>query len=155
MLRRAERELKELLVSTYDNIGRVEDSMLASHKTDLTIAELHGLEVVGRSPDGQASITSIAQTLGLTLPTVTVAIKRLEKKGYVEKHKDTHDARVTLVTLTRQGRKMDAAHRYFHENMVRSITGEMSENEVETLVKVLGKLNAFFERKQQEYNAKK
>ena len=74
MLRRAERELNELLVSTYDNIGRVEDSMLASHKTDLTIAELHGLEVVGRSPDGQASITSIAQTLGLTLPTVTVAV---------------------------------------------------------------------------------
>ena len=72
MLRRAERELNELLVSTYDNIGRVEDSMLASHKTDLTIAELHGLEVVGRSPDGQASITSIAQTLGLTLLACTL-----------------------------------------------------------------------------------
>ena len=155
MLRRAEEELNKLLVSTYDNIGRVEDSMLASQKTDLTIAELHGLEVVGRSPGGQATITSIAQTLGLTLPTVTVAIKRLEKKGYVEKRKDEHDGRVTQVTLTRQGRRMDAAHHYFHENMVRAITGEMSESEVEALVQALGKLNAFFERKQQEYNAKK
>ena len=154
MLRRAEEELNELLVSTYDNIGRVEDSMLASQKTDLTIAELHILEIVGQGEGRQATITAIAQALDITLPTVTVAVKRLEKKGYVEKRKDERDGRVTLVSLTRLGRKMDAAHRYFHENMVRSLTREMSEKEVETLVDVLSKLNGCFENKQKEYARK-
>ena len=49
---------------------------------------------------------------------------------------------------------MDAAHRYFHENMVRSITREMSEAEVEELVRILSKLNRYLERKQSEMSEK-
>ena len=57
--------------------------------------------------------------------------------------------------VTPRGRKMDAAHKYFHQNMVRSITRSMSETEVEQLVQALGKLNDFFERKQEELYQKK
>ncbi len=153
MLRRADAELNELLVGTYQNVAKVEACMLASKKNDLSIAELHILESVGRGDSRGVSISRIAQALEITLPTVTVAVKRLEKKGYVEKRRDESDGRVALVALTARGRKMDAAHRYFHENMVRSITREMSEKEVETLVGVLSKLNGFFERKQAEMNA--
>ena len=91
----------------------------------------------------------------ITLPTVTVAVKRLEKKGYVVKRRDEYDGRVQRVELTPRGRKMDAAHKYFHQNMVRSITRSMSETEVEQLVQALGKLNDFFERKQEELYQKK
>ena len=99
-------------------------------------------------------ISRIAQAMEITLPTVTVAVKRLEKKGYVVKNKDENDGRVTRVALTARGRKMDAAHRYFHENMVRSITREMSEAEVEELVRILSKLNRYLERKQSEMSEK-
>ena len=155
MLRRADAELDKLLVSAYQNVAKVEACMLASKKNDLSIAELHILECVGRGGSGGVSISRIAQALEITLPTVTVAVKRLEKKGYVEKRRDESDGRVALVALTNQGRKMDAAHRYFHENMVRSITREMSEAEVKTLVGVLSKLNGFFVRKQAEMSLKR
>ena len=155
MLRRADAELDELLVRTYQNVNRVESSMLASSQNDLSIAELHILESVGRGEGGSRSISAIAQAMEITLPTVTVAVKRLEKKGYVQKSKDENDGRVTRVALTAQGRKMDAAHRYFHENMVRSITREMSEAEVEALVRILSKLNRFLLRKQGEMSEKR
>ena len=155
MLRRADAELNHLLVSTYQNVNRVETCMLASSRNDLSIAELHIMECVGRSPDGRCTISGIAQAMEITLPTVTVAVKRLEKKGYVLKSKDENDGRVTRVKLTAQGRKMDAAHRYFHENMIRSITREMSENEVQELVRILSKLNGFLERKQSEMSEKR
>ena len=143
MLRRADAELNDLLVNTYQNVAKVESCMLTSQQNDLSIAELHILECVGR-----------AQAMEITLPTVTVAVKRLEKKGYVVKNKDENDGRVTRVALTARGRKMDAAHRYFHENMVRSITREMSEAEVEELVRILSKLNRYLERKQSEMSEK-
>ena len=151
MLRRADAELNDLLVNTYQNVAKVESCMLTSQQNDLSIAELHILECVGR---GQGSISRIAQAMEITLPTVTVAVKRLEKKGYVVKNKDENDGRVTRVALTARGRKMDAAHRYFHENMVRSITREMSEAEVEELVRILSKLNRYLERKQSEMSEK-
>lgn len=59
----------------------------------------------------------IAQALDITLPTVTVAVKRLEKKGYVVKRRDEYDGGVQRVELTPRGRKMDAAHKYFHQIM--------------------------------------
>ena len=148
MLRRADAELNDLLVNTYQNVAKVESCMLTSQQNDLSIAELHILECVGRGQGGSCSISRI------TLPTVTVAVKRLEKKGYVVKNKDENDGRVTRVALTARGRKMDAAHRYFHENMVRSITREMSEAEVEELVRILSKLNRYLERKQSEMSEK-
>ena len=73
----------------------------------------------------------------------------------VVKRRDEYDGRVQRVELTPRGRKMDAAHKYFHQNMVRSITRSMSETEVEQLVQALGKLNDFFERKQEELFQKK
>ena len=83
MLRRADAELNDLLVNTYQNVAKVESCMLTSQQNDLSIAELHILECVGRGQGGSCSISRIAQAMEITLPTVTVAGKRVEMKGYV------------------------------------------------------------------------
>ena len=146
--------LNELFTTTYRSVLKVEEVMLRHlSNNSLTISEMHMLESVGKH-GGEAAITDIAQDLEITPPSVTMAVKRLEKKGYVVKNKDENDGRVTRVALTARGRKMDAAHRYFHENMVRSITREMSEAEVEELVRILSKLNRYLERKQSEMSEK-
>ena len=61
-----------------------------------------------------------------------------------------HDGRVVYVKLTRLGRKVDAGHRYFHENMVRNVATEMSGEEKATLLKGIEKLNLFLGRKLHE-----
>ena len=72
---------------------------------------------------------------------------KLVKKGYVTKTRSEKDARVTIVELTREGRKMNRLHRYFHEQMILSVGEEFSEEEMELLLRCIRKLNTFFEEK--------
>ena len=82
-MREAEQKLNDLLVTSFENVGKMEERMLEASSNDLSIAEVHMLECVGQNPAGYSTISGIAQALDITLPTVTVAVKRLEKKGYV------------------------------------------------------------------------
>lgn len=103
-----EEELNRVIVDTYRSILRVEETILKqTDRVDLTIGELHMLESVGKGKDRRRTISEIAEDLGITLPSVTVAINKLMKKGYVEKVRGEEDARIVYVSLTRMGRKMD------------------------------------------------
>ena len=139
-----EEQLNEVIVDTYRSILRVEENILKrSDQTDLSISEIHMLEAVGKGQDRRRTISELAEVLNITLPSVTVAINKLMKKGYVEKVRGEEDGRIVYVSLTRQGRRIDSAHRYFHESMVRSIIRDMTESEMQALYKGVMKLDAF------------
>ena len=132
-----EEQLNEVIVDTYRSILRVEENILKrSDQTDM-------LEAVGKGKDRRRTISELAEVLNITLPSVTVAINKLMKKGYVEKVRGEEDGRIVYVSLTRQGRRIDSAHRYFHESMVRSIIRDMTESEMQALYKGVMKLDAF------------
>ena len=139
-----EEQLNEVIVDTYRSILRVEENILKrSDQTDLSICEIHMLEAVGKGKDRRRTISELAEVLNITLPSVTVAINKLMKKGYVEKVRGEEDGRIVYVSLTRQGRRIDSAHRYFHESMVRSIIRDMTESEMQALYKGVMKLDTF------------
>lgn len=138
-------ELNELLVSTYREINRVEELALrALSKNTLTISELHMLDVVGRSG---CTVTEIAQNMAISMPSATIAVKKLEKKGYVTKEKDSEDARRVCIRLTTLGRKAEAAHHWFHRQMVHNIDKTIAPEERELLLKVVSQMNDFFRLK--------
>lgn len=140
--------LNDLLVETFRNILKVEEDMLRSSETlNLSISEMHLIESVGKCKEEGRTISGIAEDMGITLPSVTVAINKLRTKGYVEKVRGEADSRTVIVKLTKSGRRVDAVHRYFHENMVRNITKEMSDDEKQALAKGIVKLNSFFQGK--------
>ena len=139
-----EEQLNEVIVDTYRSILRVEENILKrSDQTDLSISEIHMLEAVGKGKDRRRTISELAEVLNITLPSVTVAINKLMKKGYVEKVRGEEDGRIVYVSLTRQGRRIDSAHRYFHESMVRSIIRDMTESEMQALYNGVMKLDTF------------
>ena len=139
-----EEQLNEVIVDTYRSILRVEENILKrSDQTDLSISEIHMLEAVGKGKDRRRTISELAEVLNITLPSVTVAINKLMKKGYVEKVRGEEDGRIVYVSLTRQGRRIDSAHRYFHESMVRSIIRDMTESDMQALYKGVMKLDTF------------
>ena len=147
-------QLNKTLVDTYRSITKVEEQALKNTgKMDLSISEMHLIEAVGKDKACGRTISDIAQELGITLPSVTVAINKLVKKGYVEKVKGENDARTVYVKLTKSGSKMDAVHRYFHEQMVRKISEGFSDGEKETLLKGIQKLNDFFKKSLAEEEA--
>ena len=92
---------------------------------------------------GAPTLSQFAQYLGISQPNATYKINNLVAKGYVEKVRGEEDGRIVYVSLTRQGRRIDSAHRYFHESMVRSIIRDMTESEMQALYKGVMKLDAF------------
>ncbi|MGJ4850667.1 MarR family winged helix-turn-helix transcriptional regulator [Bacillota bacterium Meth-B3] len=141
-------ELNELLVRAYRSIVKVEEVMLRDlSDTRLTISEMHLLERIGADRTLGRTVTDLAQELDITLPSVTVALKRLEKKGYVTKNRCSEDGRRVRVRLTGEGLRAEIAHRYFHRQMVRAVAGELDENERRALIAGVRKLDLFLRGK--------
>jgi len=139
--------LNSLLVEAYNSVNKVEENALKkTGANNLSITEFHILESIGKKGDEGRIVGDIAQNLSVTMPTVTVAVTKLEKKGYVEKNKSESDGRLVYITLTKQGKRMNYAHRYFHEEMIREVCKNLSDEEVNILIQSLGKLKIFFEK---------
>lgn len=137
--------LNDLLVNTFHSILKLEEQSLRRlNGTRLSLNELHLLEVVAKGRDAGRSITDIARELDITLPSVTTAVNKLEKKGFVSKRRSEDDKRLVMVELSQEGRRAEASHRFFHRHMVHSATEGMSKEERSALLKGLEKLHAFF-----------
>lgn len=148
MMNEFDAELNTMLVDTFKSILKVEESSLKNKGLkDLSISEMHLLEAVGKSSEKGATVTEIAALLNIKPPSVTNAINKLEKKGYVQKNKCNNDGRVVYIILTRLGKKIDSVHRYFHQQMIRTIGKELSKTEKEIFLKGLKGINKFFNQK--------
>jgi len=147
-------ELNTVLVDTFRLISKVEEQMLrSSGKMNLSISEVHLIEAVGKDKEGR-TISEIADGLGITLPSVTIAINRLLKKGYVQKTKKEGDGRMVFVTLTEAGKKINRVHKYFHRQMIREISRELSQDEKLIFLKGVERINGFFKQKTAEMEGK-
>lgn len=150
------RELNRMLVMAYRKINKLEENILHSVSgMDLSISEMHLLEAVGDQKDAGIPLYELAQRMELSPPTVTVAINKLSKKGFVLKSKSIRDKRSVIVGLTRMGKKMNAAHRYFHEQMVRDIDKLLTPTERDGLLRGIEMLNNFFQEALDEMETKK
>lgn len=136
-------KLNNLMIEIYDSVHEVEQKMLTNTKLELSISEMDVLDIIGRSGEEGCTISDIARSLRVTLPTVTVSIKKLEKKGFVTKVRSAEDARCVSIVLTRRGKKADAVHRYFHEQAVRACIKDIPESSRQDLLKAMKNLNEF------------
>lgn len=141
-------ELNDLLTDAFWSVLKIEEQAANTVANgDLSISEMHMLEAVSKDEEYGRTISELAADQQITLSSVTIAINKLVKKGYVEKVRHEQDGRQVFVKLTKMGRKVNAGHLYFHENMVRNVSEGMSEEEKEVLVKAMKNLNKFFKRK--------
>lgn len=147
-------QINDLVTGIYDSIMMVEEQMLMGTMKDLTICELHIIETVWKLQEEGCSLSDLAQAQDVTLPSMTVAVKKLEKKGYVEKRRSQTDGRVIHVVLTRKGEKVNAVHRYFHRQLVRSFLAGISEEERPVLMRALENMDAFLKQKRDEFMKK-
>ena len=141
-------ELNTLFVETFDAIMRVEEKSLKRVANgELSIAEFHTLECISQGEDCRRAVGEIAEALGVTVPTVTVCVNKLVKKGYVTKTRSEKDARIAIIELTPEGKKMNRLHRFFHEQMLLSIRGEFNDEELDCLLRCVKRLNTFFDER--------
>lgn len=137
--------LNDLLVNTFHDILKLEEESLAKASANqLSINEMHLLEAIAKGKDLGRSITDIARELSITLPSVTAAVNKLVKKSFVTKSKHESDKRLVLVFLTQEGKRAEAAHRFFHRAMVNAASQGLNEEEKAALLKGLTRLHQFF-----------
>ena len=134
----------EVLVKLFNDIMNIEaKAIITPEFKDITNNDMHVIEAVGiKEP---RNMTSVANTLGITVGTLTISINGLVKKGYVHRVRSDADRRVVLVSLTEKGEKAYHHHEKFHEDMIQSLLKDLSEEETKTLVSALTNLRDFFQ----------
>ena len=96
-------KINEYLTAIFNNVLIIEESSLRSSRfSDVTIKEMHTIDVIGEKKG--ATPTDVARALMVTLGTVTTSLNNLERKGYIERVRSTKDRRVVHLYLTKKGR---------------------------------------------------
>ncbi len=136
--------INSLLTDTFNAILHIEECSLNHRLMEgLSISELHTIAAVGLYEQNPMKV--IANRLGVTLATLTVAITKLEKKSFVERVRSEVDRRQVLVKLTTRGRKAYRAHDVFHKKMVDTALSELTPEEEDVFVRGLAKVKQFFD----------
>ncbi len=76
----------------------------------------------------------------LSKPTVSIALKKLEEMGFVEKKADSNDGRILCLYLTEKGRKLDRDSFNTLQGIDRSVMEGLTEKEIETVTEILLKM---------------
>ncbi len=146
-----ESRFNTVLLDIFDGILITEEKALRNGNfNDLTIAEMHTLESVGLYEARTMSET--AARLGVTTGTLTVAIDRLVRKGYVRRERDQTDRRIVRVMLTKKGKLAYRIHSRFHHLLVERITDGLDDGQRKILLDMLENIDGFIREQVRRYD---
>ena len=138
--------INELLVQLFNDVLQIEESSLKNGEiSDLSITEIHTIEAIGMYTE--KTMSEVAQSLKITVGTLTTAINKLIKKQYVERKRIEEDRRVVLIKLTKRGKLAYRLHEKFHKDIINTAIEGLDEKEEKILISSLSKLNDFFKQK--------
>ena len=136
--------VNDYLTSIFNNVLVIEESSLRSSRfNDVSIKEMHTIDVIGTTPN--ATPSDISRELMVTLGTVTTSLNNLERKGYIERRRSEVDRRVVHLNLTKNGRLLYLLHKRLHNRMVMQVVDGMSPEERQVMQKGLQNLYSFLE----------
>ncbi|ACD51015.1 MarR family transcriptional regulator [Clostridium botulinum] len=138
--------VNEILVELFNDILQIEEQTIREGViSDLSITEIHTIEAIGMYK--KRTMSEVAQDLKITVGTLTTAINKLIKKGYVERSRIEEDRRVVLIALTKKGKLAYRLHEKFHNDMVSNSIESLTQQEEEMLISALNKINEFLKQK--------
>lgn len=141
-----ERVLNKLLVKLFGDILKIEEKSLQEGDfVDISVTEIHIIEAI--DIDKERTMSEVANDLSITVGTLTTAINKLIKKGYVERKRVEEDRRLVLISLTEKGRLVFKHHEKFHDEMIKGAIEKMTIEEELVLISSLDKITKFFEDK--------
>jgi len=134
--------LNELLVDIFNQILSIQQDRLKKEGILLTLSEIHVLEAIEKMDPPTMSV--IARRLRITVGTLTTAVKRLVKKGYVSRYQDETDLIKVYLRLTAPAKKILEAHDQFHQEMIDAALKDTKDEEIPVLIGSLSSLLDFF-----------
>jgi MarR family 2-MHQ and catechol resistance regulon transcriptional repressor len=97
---------------------------------------------------GPLPVNTIGEKVLLTSGSMTAAVNRLEKKGFVKRIQDPADGRCFYVHLTKSGRKVIKLAYGKHEKSLEKIAEALTSEERSELVRLLKKIGHHAEQMQ-------
>ena len=138
--------LNGLLVEIFNDILKIEQTALQQGKFNgLSITEIHTIEAIGLY-EGR-TMSEVAADLDITVGTLTTAIQRLVKKGYVERKRIEEDRRIVQIQLTRKGKLAWRIHEKFHTDMIKNMVQGLELEDQQLLIGSLEQLHGFLKEK--------
>jgi DNA-binding MarR family transcriptional regulator len=111
---------------------------------ELTVVQFRTLARASRSGGGGASVSDVAEHVGLTLPSASKLVQGLVDRGYLRRQNDPRDRRVSILLPTPKGRRaMDIARRAAREELG-TMLQSLSRRERTRLADALDSLRPLF-----------
>lgn len=108
------------------------------------LATSHGDILYALFKTERMTMAEIAARIGRDKSTVTVLVNKLTGLGYVVKERDSEDSRVTYVKLTAAGKSLEARFERVSSDVLNTFYRGISEEEKETLIQILSKIEQNF-----------
>lgn len=112
---------------------------------DISFPQMELIGFVKRFPD--CRVQDIADGLGITPPSVSVGLRRLEKAGWLERHPDPQDKRATCISLTNKSQKMLQRVKSAQSQGIQQFLIGLSPDEKNQLIELLAKAVAAVEER--------
>lgn len=120
--------------------GRLRKLAFGQHPlqdSGVTMPQLTLLDWIGASPG--CGVQEVADGLGLTAPTVSVGVRRLEDAGLLQRQPDPQDGRALQLFLTEQGQTLCQRARAFRRDKLQRLLKGLTPAERTTLLALLEK----------------
>jgi DNA-binding MarR family transcriptional regulator len=135
--------LNKILKQLFYKILRLQEKVVSkSTNAAVSRTEMHMLETIDDMPD--ATLTNVAEKLGITKATASVSAARLKRKNFIEKVKSDNDKRKNMLQLTEEGKVCCGKHRQFHEMMVESMLKDFKIDQYPEVLISFNNLYDFF-----------
>jgi DNA-binding MarR family transcriptional regulator len=129
---------REVVRAVADLVTLIEPRLLGLwQEAGMTLSQRR---VLGRLRDGPRSAGEIAAGLGISSPSLTRMLTKLEQRGLIVRALDTGDRRRILVELTSLGRRSLEDHRVFSGTSLVRAAKKLSAAEQRTLTESVGTL---------------
>jgi len=136
-------ECARQLLDTTPQIMRSIRAEMRSHRGhDLSVPQFRTLTFINRNPE--VSLSHLAEHLGLTLPSTSKMVDGLVNQKIVTRRESKDDRRRLTLILTKSGEDILRAARGATQDHLKNILGELSADELSTIVRAMNLLQPLF-----------
>lgn len=126
-------KVNEILEEFYKLFYKTEDMALKRGIKCLTHTELHLIEAIGEE---SLTMNELADRVGITMGTATVAVSKLTEKGFIARVRSNSDRRKVYVSLTEKGSKALTYHNNYHKMIMSSITENIADKDLSHFIEI-------------------
>lgn len=140
------KKINDILVNLFNVVLKLEEKAIKeSTQRDLSITELHTLVAVGEGKS--KTMSQVAASLKISVSTLTAAVSKLVKKGYLDRFRIPEDRRIVKIRLTESGVEAVREHEAFHMAMISEAISQIPQDQIPKFIESIDNINEYLIRR--------